>query len=244
MEAPRLEACYFGSRQTQWPRLASVLSHTAARHCPDWTRRVRLIQKPIARQHKSGEDALLENTHKLEEWTAIIEQAPVGSRILLIDVDTFIVRPLDDIWTRSFDIAYTGKRGARWPLNGGVIFLRVSEGTQAWMRAWRTENRAMFFSEERHKPYRRKFGGMNQASLGCLLDQPISKALDILEVPCHEWNCEDASWLSFDPAVTRVVHVKSALRKAVFNLAGAPPALRPLMTLWRQLEREAASVHA
>jgi hypothetical protein len=40
-----------------------------------------------------------------------------------------------------------------------------------------------------------------KAALGAMLDGAAGWKLERL--PCREWNCEDSSWPSFDPAVTR-----------------------------------------
>lgn len=243
---PRLEACYFGADPTrQWARLAAVLRATADEHCPAWQIAIRHIQP---RRHRS---ALLlasnvANTQKLEEWCRLVQEAEDGQPLLLIDADTAILRPLDDIWERPFDLAYTTKPGARFPFNAGVIFVRVSTAVRAVFAAWWAENFRMLQNSAYHHKFRRVFGGLNQAAFGSLLRSGELAALQLLELPCVEWNCEDASWAHFDPAVTRILHIKDGitagnLRKAIFGQQPPQtPQVHALAALWRDIESKAA----
>lgn len=238
---PRLVSCYFGiGAGNQWPRLARVLEFSARRQCPAWEIDVHAIAPaPCASGlHTPSHD---HNTQKLDYWVDVATRAADGDRLALLDADTMIVRPLDAVWDASFDLAYTLRaRGCRLPLNAGVVFVRISDRSRAFLTAWRDENRRMLRDRLRHQAWRRTYGGMNQAALGCLLESGGASALTLRPLSCREWNCEDSCWSTFDPAVTRIVHVKSGLRRAIF-LRGCvvDPAVRGLSQIWQQLEREA-----
>ena len=237
MTPPLLYACYFGTgNQKQWPRMASVLAFTAAQHCPGWTIQLeRIAEPPTARSASDGERA---NTSKLDRWFDVIAAQPDGARVLLIDVDTAILRPLDPVWDRAFDVAYTVRPTAsKFPLNAGVVFVRTGPRALAFMRAWRDENRRMRTDPQRHTEWRRRYAGMNQAALGCLLESPDRPDADLLTLPCREWNCEDSTWQFFDADVTRILHLKSQLRLALFHGVVGRPYLRPLVKRWRALEQ-------
>jgi hypothetical protein len=240
--SPRLISCYFGTGAgNQWPRLARVLEFSARRQCPAWEIEVHAIAPtPCASGlHTPSHE---HNTQKLDHWVDVATRAPDGSRIALLDADTVIVRPLDAVWDISFDLAYTRREKSRLPLNAGVVFMRVTERSRAFLYAWRDENRRMLRDRVRHAEWRRKYGGMNQAALGCLFESGIASTLNLVALACREWNCEDSCWSTFDPAVARIVHIKSGLRRALFLRAiGINPAIRPLFMLWRQLEREATA---
>jgi hypothetical protein len=242
---PRLECCYFPPATAlddeQWPRMARVLAHTAAQHCSHWDVTIETIA-PGPMPSLSQKPAHETNAQKTADWCARVEQAPDGTRILLIDADTFILRPLDDIWDQPFDLAYTVRTWARpsaFPLNGGVVFLVVSDVVREFMRRWRDETKRMLIDQEHHRIWVRAFGGLAQAALGCILERD-DHGVTLRALPCCEWNCEDSAWQWFDPARTRIVHVKSALRRAIFSVGPTRPELRPLMSLWRSLERAAA----
>lgn len=221
--------------------MANVFAHTARVHCPDWT--LDMDRLPMPRSRPPASESQVANTAKLEHWCEAVRRASDGDELLLIDADTAILRPLEDIWDRPFDLAYT-VRPADYPhpLNGGVVFIRVSTLTRAWMEAWRTAN-ARMLRERALRDEWRKYAGMNQRAFGLLLEtqrEQLGGAL--LELPCHEWNCEDSAWASFDPAVTRILHIKSALRKAILPQSLRQPATPHLVALarrWRALESEA-----
>lgn len=235
---PQLIAPWFGG--TNYRRMATVLAHTAAIHCPQWDRRIERVTPPKLAKHPSASESHLANTQKMEAWYQAVAAAEDGDCLLLIDADTFITRPLDDIWDQDFDFAYTVKE-SKFPHNSGVVFVRVSPQSKAFVETWRNENLRMLREEAHHQEWRRKYGGINQASLGYALDTGLASQIQILRLPCREWNCEDSSWPSFDPKLTRIVHVKSALRRAVFRIGATPLRLRPLARMWGQIEKAATT---
>jgi hypothetical protein len=251
---PTIIACYFGrGAGDQWPRLARVLEYSARQHCPAWTLDLRELG-PAPGAETLEHEAYAENTHKLDHWVATASALPDGAEVLLLDVDAVILRPLEDIWTRPFELAFTSKR-ARFPFNMGVVFLRVSDRTRQLLERWRAENARMLGDELYHRPFRLKYGGINQAAFGAMLEQheqvaPIAPATaptlpaSLLPLSCVEWNCEDATWSQFDQAATRILHVKSALRRTIFAVrqcgAGSRShRLQELAKLWDSYEQNA-----
>lgn len=234
---PRLEACHFGTgANDQWPRMARVLAWSAKQQLADWTINVRALSPT---PFQPGTQSFLDNTRKLAHWAALVAAADEGEELLLIDGDTLILRPLDDIWGCDFDLAYTTKAG-RFPFNAGVIFVRVTPAARAFMAAWVETNALLLRDQGVHRAWRVRYGGMNQAALGYLLERRPPPAARLLTLPCATWNCEDATWPLFDPKRTRILHIKSALRRAIFGLAAARPhTLKPLMTLWQRAEQDA-----
>jgi hypothetical protein len=237
---PRLEACYFAAPdQPHWPRLARVLAYTAQQHCPDWTVHVEQIPPPPRTNHTAS---FVANTWKLNHWCRLVEEAADGERLLFIDVDTMILRPIDSIWNEAFDFAYTVRPG-NFPFNAGVIFLRVSPSVRNFIRQWRDLNDGYCYQKsqsEAHRANRRKYAGINQAALGALFEQGAARALAVRPLPCAEWNCENTTWATFNPAVTRIVHIKSALRRTALQLAhsGGRELVR-LAHRWRAFEADA-----
>lgn len=236
MSPPRLEACYFATSYTeQWRRLAAVLRWSAAVHCPSW--RVNIVQlTPQLQPTTHGVLSDQANTQKLDQWTAAVDASADGEQLVLIDVDTMILRPLDEVWQRDFDVAVT-TRADGTTINGGVVFVRSSPAARAFMRAWQTENRRLLGDRERHLRFRHRWNGMNQAAFGALFEEQRLEGARLLGLPCAEWNLEDSTWSHFDPAVTRIVHVKSGLRRALFHNGPRPPAIKRLMGIWQQIDR-------
>lgn len=235
---PRIESLWFG--EGRYERMARVFDATARRYCPDWDINVRNVDQRDIPRHRAAVQGHVSNTQKLEDWNQIVQHAPDGARILLIDADTFLVNPIDDIWDRDFDIAYTTKRST-FPFNLGVIFVRATVSAKQFFAAWTAENRHMLQKKAVHREYRQRFGGINQASFGRTLETDAVRGVNLLGIPCVEWNCEDRAWERFDPERTRIVHVKSALRRAIFDGTAADlakPGVRRLAEMWKQIEAE------
>jgi hypothetical protein len=237
---PRLEACCFnGGNDGKWTRLARVLALSASQHCASWDVQIRTVVPPRL-QSALGIPSHVHNTQKMEHWHRIVTEAPDGACVLLIDADTMILRPLDDVWAQEFDLGYTTKE-SRFPFNSGVVFVRVSDRVRAFVTSWRDENRRMLGDARHHQVWRKQYGGINQAALGCLLAKQAQFGLSLAKLPCLEWNCEDSHWAKFDPEVTRIVHIKGALRRAAFLRPQVRPLneLEPLVTRWRDLDDQA-----
>ncbi len=243
---PRLEACYFAKDPgvaSQMERMARVLEYSAEVYCPGWAVHVRRLPAE-RRPSQGGRDAHVANTQKLDYWSDVVQHADDGECILLMDTDTFITRPLDALWEMSFDLVYTLRDSFMYPFNGGVIALRVSPSVKTFIARWADENRAMLSDQRYRQEWSRQFGGINQASFGRLLAlhdaSPLAEHLHLETLACVEWNCEESAWRAYDPALTRIVHVKSRLRRAVFASA-RDSELTPLVVLWKNLEASAIS---
>lgn len=254
---PVLVACHFTAKKEQdgqYDRLARVLAYTAAQHCPHWDVRITAIV-PTIPETVSGNLSHGWNTAKLEHWCDAVAAAPDGTPMVLIDADTCLLQPLDPIWNRAFDLAYTVRDvdRHRLPLNGGLVAVRVSPAVRAAMELWRAENARMVTDQIHHEHWRRKYAGINQASFGALIEAgrgcqcegcltrtgapPSFEGLSVVKLSCHEWNC--CEWGAFRASRCRVLHIKSRLRRAVFGVNPAPPSLTRLVRLWHELEQQA-----
>ena len=206
-----------------------------------WTCEVQALT-PTTLTSALGLQSHANNSYKLDHWAATVRDAADGEQIMLMDADMAILRPLDEVWAQEFDLAYTVRdpKYTRFPFNGGVVCVRVSDRTKRFVAEWRTENFAMLTNAPMHRPGRIKYGGINQASFGTLIHDRGRLPLKVAKLPCLEWNCEDSSWERFDPALTRVLHLKGHLRRAVFGQDTAvKPGVKRLVALWHSLEAQA-----
>lgn len=238
----RLEACYFGPDPNGYfLRMAAVLELTASQHCSAWVRTVRRIQ-PEPRTSALGLAQHVVNTQKLEHWAALVAAASDGEHLLLMDADTAILRSLDDVWVDPFDIAYTTKRKP-FPFNLGVIFVRVNARSRAFFSAWLFENDRLLREPGDAKAvtaWRTRYGGINQASFAAVLNA-LPDGLMLKTLPCAEWNCEESGWMNFG-STTRILHIKGALRRAIFRREDVFESLRPASDAWRALERNVSAI--
>lgn len=224
---PQIVFCTDG-RGGRYGRLADVLEHTAAKHCPTWT--VQRSVVPIIGNQPS----------KLRHWRDVVDAEPDGTPLLLMDADMMITRPLDDVWDQAFDVAYTVRdpRWSVWPNNAGVIFCRASDAVREFLRRWIAADVPLLATTGAvRKQWLATHGSVEQAALEQAL--AASPDLRVLALPCVEWNCEDSSWAHFDPERTRIVHVKGALRKGIFGERVSPTRQRQiasLVTQWRAID--------
>jgi len=236
----RLVAVYFDQPGGLYGRMARVLDYTARKHNPEWQVDVLAIAPSRLQARRP---AYADNSWKLEHWVQAVVQAPNGARVLLMDADTFVLGPLDGIFEGAWDVAVTARaQGCRYPVNAGVVAVQVGPKARAFMESWLRIDRRILVNPVEHALYVKAFGGHNQTSLG-ILRAGGSAGARVVEVPGLQWNCEDTLWKHFSPQVTRVVHVKSALRMAVggLNAGAAHAVVAPLARAWGALEREAVA---
>lgn len=220
---------------TRFAEMARVFEFTARQQCPDWE--LSLAKLPQPQRLVNKPDNHVANTAKLDYWVDQVTACADGDEVLLIDADTMILRQLDAIWEQPFDIAYTARAPEYpHPLNGGVVFVRVNTASRAFLTEWKDINRAML-NDRALRDLWRKYAGLNQRALGKMLT--AHRGAHVIQVPCLEWNCEDSEWKNFNPELTRIVHIKSRLRTALFDGPSFPAHLRPLIGRWRALRAEA-----
>ncbi len=70
----------------------------------------------------------------------------------------------------------------------------------------------MYEDQVFHQIWRDKYAGMNQASLGWMLENTVGIA-DIISLPCRKWNICQEDWTKID-GESACVHIKSKLRRA------------------------------
>lgn len=233
---PTLYACYFpDAKGTPWHRFARVLAWSAAAHCAGWTRRIECIEPRAVEGPFSW---ARENTQKLERWVEVVAGVPDGQAVLLVDVDTMVLRPLDEIWAQPFDLAYT-VRDFPIPYNLGVVFLRTSPAVRRFLERWRAINAGLV--RDPRPEWRARWGGVNQAAFARALEAPEAAELAIVPVPCHEWNAEESAWGDIDRTGARILHIKGQLRAELLHRAMPTPVLIPLVTRWRDALAQATN---
>lgn len=239
MASPILASVYFGSGAAgeEFRRMARALEYSALRHAPAWRLEIHAVPPATGYRSTLGVPAHEHNSAKLDRWRDVIRTAADGDRVLLLDVDTMITGPLDVVWDSPFDLAYT-VCADRLPLNAGVVFVRVSDRTRGFLEQWAAVNRSFLADAAALRPWRIRYAGINQAALGFMLER-AGHGCTISKLPGAIWNCEDSTWRHYDPTRTRIVHLKSDLRRAIFRGLAARPELRAIVAEWRALEAAA-----
>jgi hypothetical protein len=209
--------------------MAHALSVSASEHNPSW----RVI---VERIDSDSRGTFGTNSAKLARWASFIESCADGERVLLIDADCYVRSPLHTAFAAPFDIAFTRKKEhGPLPFNAGVVVVRVSDTSKRFMRQWLALNDAFMADRNSYTPYERRFGGINQAALGALLERGGHGAT-IEWLAASEFNsCHAPLWCN--PG--RIVHVKSHLRKAVIMRLARGPYAPLIIEWWAYAERSA-----
>jgi hypothetical protein len=175
------------------------------------------------------------NTAKLRKWVDIVEST--DSPIILMDCDTIVLKDVSHVFENDFDIAYTKRPDeVKLPLNGGVLFVRPSEPVREFFRRWMWINDKMIEDKLFHRPWKRKYEGINQASFGWMLEN--YNHIDITSVPCSKYNaCDKVNWEALDNV--HILHIKSELRSACFH---SGTRFMEANRLWRKYDKLAHEV--
>ncbi len=226
---PTLVACWDGEL---YKRFADVLKATAAKHCSTWNVQLSHVKMKV------------NQASKLAHWVKAVDAAPDGTPMLLMDADTMILRSLDDLWERPFDIAYCVRNPAwsKWPNNAGVVAVRASCSVRAFLHEWlQRELPLLKTTGPTRKAWLSRYGAVEQAALEQTL---ANSSLQIERLPCVEWNCEDSSWAHADGR-TRIVHLKGAMRAAIVGRVVSPTRrgqIGPLLGRWIAVDRSCRGV--
>lgn len=235
-------------RKTDYIRMVSVLRRSVAVNSPSTP--LQVLQPEIdtklrtihAQATEGSRHSFLANTQKLRLWQEAVEALEDGDVLALMDADTVVLRDLSAATDIPFDVAYTIRpESSKLPFNAGVVLVRGNDRARTFFRRWRDINDAMLVDPNYHEKFRRKFGGINQASLGALIEDPGD--LDLVRLPCEEWNSVDQTWHLYDPDTTRIAHVKGDLRRLCLGLtdkrvtAAVALAVRPLWERWKHFDQ-------
>lgn len=157
-----------------------------------------------------------ENTAKLVVWRDIIKQATTP--VILTDADMMMMSSdFEPIFDGDYDIGYTKRtKCPTIPLNGGVVVVKPTPEAIKFMDAWVAVNERMMREPGFHSPWRKKYAGMNQASLGYLLEHPRTKA-KVQALSCRLWNAVDDDWNYCLTEGSRLIHIKGTLRRAALK---------------------------
>lgn len=155
---------------------------------------------------------MTKNTVKLGYW--IDEVLRSDEDTIIMDCDMLLLKDISLAFNFEFDIAITRRDSFRVPYNGGMIFVRPNERSAEFLRTWKEINQKMYEDEAFHRPWRRKYAGMNQASLGWVVEN-AGDNLHLISLPCRTWNICQEDWAKIDEK-SKCVHIKSKLRKSIF----------------------------
>lgn len=243
----KLVTAYFDwRRKDAYRRLCKVLIQSANNLGLDID--VLLLPIPEFDKEKHRDKSFVANTIKLEYWRKYLEEQYEGEEIIFLDSDMMIFHDPSDAFEQVTDFGYTlkSKKGV---LNGGAIFAVNSQQTRDFFKLWEETNLQMLYDEKFHKIYLSRYWGINQASLGRLLELNLDY-IDPTPLPCRKYNACDDDWMTPNITDSSIIHVKGNLRKqalfgGVKKMSNANRFNRflSLAKKWREFEEEAMNLN-
>jgi len=234
----KIVSVYFDyNNMDNYKRLAEVWEYSARKHNPGAT--VELIKGEAPKKRDRQKDSWIYNDYKLIKWVEVATSTE--EPLILMDADMLVIGDMTDVFELDFDICYTERTKSNFPLNGGVLFIRPTAKAKKFMQEWLELDKRMLKSHSMYFQYRVKYGGMNQASFGFMIEQR-KKIARIATVPCTKYNLCDEEWRGIEDD-TRAIHIKGLLRRVCLG------AKRPVnkqaflqfekcLQLWKQYEAE------
>ena len=149
---------------------------------------------------------------------------------LFCDIDiAFFGNPFPELSDFYFDVGICGH-------NSGAVYFNGTKKAKEFMTRWWVATHHLFDNPELYKQYDKKYKGLDQASLGYLLESGHYDA-EVIQLPrrFHSiWNdYEDPCYL---------MHYHSALRSTVFNdkdISILPEGVRKYFHAWHKFYEEA-----
>lgn len=183
---------------------------------------------------KIGPSKTLAFRKKVRSWNAIVKSVPIGTPILLTDIDVaFFSNPfprvLEDVI--GWDVGRTGH-------NTGTIYLSGSEESHIFMQRWEDTTEEMFHKKALYQTYDKKYKGLDQGSFGLLLERGNHPARFVTlparfhstyvnnEVPCY------------------IMHYHSVMSSAIFGnkkISTLKPEMQTYAYAWLEMLERARS---
>jgi hypothetical protein len=226
-----LTVCY--DRDGRYQRLLNVFERSARAVMPNVG--IEVLDEDGSEQNKPKAHA-----HKLNTAVAFIDAAnwavASGLRVAVCDVDLMFLRSIDSVWKREFDVAVTVRSGgARY--NTGIWFMRPNKRARAFVEEWARITKVLSDTYPDRAEEIGKDGGIDQHGLRLAIKG--NAGARIVELPCHEWNATQSEWDKIN-RITRVVHIKSMLRRAVLGDVEegmvVTPYVAKLAKIWKRWE--------
>ncbi len=181
------------------------------------------------------------NSAKLRAFSAFAQKTDFP--IAFMDCDMIVTGPvLKPLLEDDFDIGVTRRdMHAKYRYNGGTIFYQPTKAATAFLARWSQVNDMMYTDNKFHKPWHKKYAGINQASLGYMLEEEAKK-VRIKEFPTWKYNsCDHMNWIQlrssdFGERVC-VVHCKSDLRRALKRYDSRMGQYKAILELWTRLDK-------
>lgn len=175
------------------------------------------------------------NNHvKLRAYSEVAINGPTA----FIDADTLVLRDPSELFDGSFDIGLARRPDNQKSIyNGGVVLMSPTHDAREFLANWATVDYTMLHDPEFHMEWHAKYRGMNQSSLGYMVERSPGAAR-VRDFPTAVINACEQDWPHVRRLNPYIVHVrKSAL--GIAQSTRVPSAgMEYVVNLWREYERQ------
>lgn len=178
---------------------------------PDFTREAPVFHRGA---RKIGKSKTLSWLEKIRQWAMIIGSIPEGRPILMSDIDVmFFSDPFSDLSAYNYDVGICGN-------NTGLVYFSGSAESHRFMVRWLEATEYLFANKELYKQYDKKYKGLDQGSMGYLLESGEHNA-NVVQLPRRFHSTVEHYSLP-----CHVMHYHSRLRAVIFG--DKPNSILPL----------------
>lgn len=224
----------FADAGPQYARMAKILQRSALCHGVSVT--INVIQDTDEELEGKLYGTYYQNCRKAKHHNDLIQRHADGDTVVLLDADMLVLQPLtaqllEGLGDNDIGLTYRPAHH-RFIFNSGFVATRVSSLTKQLHQAWTDRATAMVREPKLYHRYKQRYGGLNQASLGSLLEEPEWEHVTIAGLTTGEWNAVPLEH-PLAAEKSRVVHLLGVLRKyCLGNSCPASHYLYPLVQTW------------
>ena len=134
---------------------------------------------------------------------------------VVCDIDLLFLKPIFDIQKFNFDIAITVRKSI--PYNTGLWVYNPTDRAKKFLDKWVIYTQTIMKNFSKYEQFSWDNGGIDQASFSWLMKKNKNNEIaTVKKLDCQEWNATQSEWNKIDNK-TKIIHIKSKLRKACFN---------------------------
>ena len=220
-----------------YARLFRVFEHSVKVNSPGCEVVKLEVKSPSVKRTMT--ESLEANHAKMMAWVEYIDS--VDDDVVLIDCDMMVMKDFREVFAaHDFDIGLTEREHSRIPINGGVVMVRNTPAAKAFMRLWARCDTELYNDHRQHVRWRQKYRGMNQASLGYLLETKPHGAR-VQRFPCRKYNSCDNTWKTVETDKPYAIHCKANMKRLVLSktpLKEVRHQYLPVAKIWREYETQ------
>jgi hypothetical protein len=178
---------------------------------------VKIVQECIDAPERDTSHArnLLNNSVKLEIWNRHMQEE--NENVIFADCDILCNASAWSAFQTEFDVALTFKPvKSGFPMNGGIVFARPTDGAREFFAKWLEINSRMYNDPNFHIDWKQKYGGMNQAAFGYIYEKNECPGVNIARLSTRDYNAVECDWGHITDE-TAFIHYKSKLRHMILS---------------------------